>query len=171
MVINLDSVKYTVLSLFQMEWLLSYRINNEQYYKWQFDWAANQVTVRFDGAVTYLAKSIVCLTKCNSKVIVDYYYFINYYNYYYFQNEIHYYYYCEKCNRYYYYSPRSAYKWYRFVRLVTNKKSIKLTSHRLEEQQFSWDRGTTTAFFEDELDLLNYTLDAAAKGLEITISP
>jgi len=32
------------------------------------------VTVRFDDAVTYLAKSILCLTKCNSKVIVDYYY-------------------------------------------------------------------------------------------------
>ena len=30
--------------------------------------------MRFDSAVTYLAKSIVCLTKCNSKVIVDYYY-------------------------------------------------------------------------------------------------
>jgi len=99
MVINLDSVKYTILSLFQMEWLLSYRIINEQYYKWQLDWAANQVTVRFDGAVTYLANSIVCLTKCNSKIIVDYYYFINYYNYDYFQNEIYhyYYYYCEKC--------------------------------------------------------------------------
>ena len=85
MVINLGSVKYTVLSLFQIERLLSYRINNEQYYKWQFDSAAKQVTVRFDSAVTYLAKSIVCLTKCNSKVIV--YYFINYY----FQNEIFYY--------------------------------------------------------------------------------
>ena len=114
MVINLDSLKNTVLSLFQMEWLLSYRINNEQYYKWQFDWAANQVTVRFDGAVTFLVKSIVCLTKCNSKLIMDYCYFINYYNYnhYYFQNEIHcyYYYYCEKCNRYYYYYnyPSSA---------------------------------------------------------------
>ena len=69
------------------------------------------MTVRFDVAVTYLAKCIVCLTKYNSKVIVDYYYFINYYNYNYsyFQNEIHYYYYCEKGNRYsYYYNyPRS----------------------------------------------------------------
>jgi len=110
MVINLDSVKYTVLSLIQMERLLSYRITNEQYYKWQSDWAANQVTVRFDGEVTYLAKSIVCLTKCNSKVIVDYYYLINYYNY--FQNEIHHYYYCEKCNRYYYYYNYTRSGWH-----------------------------------------------------------
>jgi len=111
----LDSVKYTVLSLFQMEWLLSYRMNNEQYYKWQFDWVANQVIVIFDGAVTYLAKGNVCLTKCNTKVIVDYYNFINNYNYNYFQNEIHHYYYyhCEKCNPYYYYYnyPRSAQSW------------------------------------------------------------
>ena len=62
------------------------------------------MTVRFDGAVTYLAKSIVCLTKCNSKVIVDYYYFINYYNYYYFQNEI--YYYCENVIEYNLYEVR-----------------------------------------------------------------
>jgi len=61
-----------------------------------------------DGAVTYLTKSFVYLTKCNSKVIVDYYYFIKNYNY--FQNEIHHYYYdyCEKCNRYYYNYPRSG---------------------------------------------------------------
>ena len=47
----------------------------------------------------------MCLTKCNSKIIVDYYYFINYYNY--FKNEIYHYYYCEKCNYYYYNYPRN----------------------------------------------------------------
>ena len=74
----------------------------EQPIRWQWD-----LTVQW-----HIWQNVLCLTKCNSKVIVDYYYFINYYNYnyYYFQNEIHHYYYCEKFNRYYYYYnyPRSG---------------------------------------------------------------